>query len=152
MPVRLGLIAGLVMLSVTSSPAAQVPLSPRDALAALPRSVHNSEIRLDAVPGTAVRRLWININANEDNLRLYSPSGAQLDVDMQVSTALTPGASPLTIASFEALIPMTSLVQVAAARTVDGRVWGVPFRLQDTQLALLRAFVWQLIAVTDWRG
>ena len=77
MPVRLGLIACLVMLSVTSSPAAQVPSSPR--------------------------------------------------------------------------VPLTGLMQVAAARSVEGRVWGVPFRLLDAQLELLRAFVWQLIAGSEPR-
>jgi hypothetical protein len=166
----------------------QTPPSPRELLSRLPRSMHNSKIRVDAVPGTDRLRVWIN--PNEDDLRLYSPAGGQLDADIQISTTFTSGASPVAVdvlvetrgsttpgpgpqtfvlvadgrsvamtqrendasrsgdllfLSVEARLPMASVMQLATARRVDGRVWGVPFRFLDTQLELLRAFVWQVM-------
>lgn len=57
-------------------------------LTSLPASTHNSEIRRDPLADGRTRH-WIS--SNEDDLRLYTPAGGQLDADMQVSAA-SPGA------------------------------------------------------------
>jgi len=83
-------VAGWLVLSGWAVVDAQDALDPLTArLETLPRSAHNSTIRIDRVAGTNVVRVWID--ANEDDMRLYSPAGAQLDADVQVSALVRPG-------------------------------------------------------------
>lgn len=92
----LSLATLLVLRPVAAPPQAAAQTSRVDALAArlssLPSATHNSRIRSDGVPGTALVRVWID--ANEDDTRLYSPAGAQLDADFQISCVVGPGRLP----------------------------------------------------------
>lgn len=46
----------------------------------------------------------------------------------------------LLFLSIEAQMPYPDFLALATASRVEGRVWGIPFRLLDAQLELLRAF------------
>lgn len=120
-------VAGWLVLwgsAVTHAQDALDPLTVR--LETLPRSTHNSTIRTDRVAGTNVVRVWID--ANEDDMRLYSPAGAQLDADFQVSTLVRPGepAGPVSL-RFESHGPVDpgpgsrALVLRADARPLPAR-------------------------------
>jgi hypothetical protein len=61
-------------------------------LAALPHATHNSEIRVDPVVGSHAVRVWIN--SNEDDTRLYTPAGGQMDADFQLAAIVQPGEWP----------------------------------------------------------
>ena len=61
-------------------------------MAALPYATHNSELRADKIRETGMARVWIN--ANEDDTRLYTPAGGQMDVDFQISAVVRPGTIP----------------------------------------------------------
>jgi hypothetical protein len=61
-------------------------------VASMPQDRHNSEIRVDSVQGSDAVHIWIN--SNEDDTRLYTPAGGQLDMDFQVSALVRPGALP----------------------------------------------------------
>jgi hypothetical protein len=77
-----------------------------DRVAALPHGTHNSEIRVDPVAGSGAVRVWIN--SNEDDTRLYTPAGGQLDMDVEVSALVRPGALPDSVSL---LIETRGLVQ-----------------------------------------
>lgn len=111
---RLRLSAGLVAVCcclIASTRGAGVqPQSVTEALlgrlAALPHGTHNSEVRVDPVVGSSAVRVWIN--SNEDDTRLYTPAGGQLDMDVQVSALVRPGALPDSVSL---LIETRGLVQ-----------------------------------------
>lgn len=61
-------------------------------LAAMPHATHNSEIRADSLAGSEAMRIWIN--SNEDDTRLYTPAGGQMDADFQIEALVQPGRLP----------------------------------------------------------
>jgi hypothetical protein len=93
--VGIGLATLLVLLpAATTTTAAQA--SRVDALlarlSAMPGGTHNSRIRADPIEGTDLVRVWVD--ANEDDTRLYTPAGAQMDADFQVSCLVGRGRLP----------------------------------------------------------
>lgn len=92
-----------------------------EALTRLPRSEHNSAIRVDPMGPSGVRRIWID--ANEDDLRLYSPAGAQLDADLQLASVHRQGSSLSTVTMLVetrgGFVPGTGVQ--AFSLSVDGR-------------------------------
>jgi hypothetical protein len=151
-------------------------------LATLPQNPHNSEVLVDRSPGGTTR---VSIRPNEDDLRLYTPARAQMDVDVQPSYVFASGSLPgdislvvetrgtakpgpgdrrltlvadgtplffsqregpasasgtLLFLSIEARLSRESFLALVTASRVEGRVWGLPFVLLDSQLELLRAF------------
>jgi hypothetical protein len=61
-------------------------------LSTMPTGTQNSRIRADPVAGTDLIRVWVD--ANEDDTRLYTPAGAQMDADFQVSCLVGRGRLP----------------------------------------------------------
>jgi len=92
--VRIGLATLLLVPAVTAALAAQV--TRRDALlarlSAMPSGTHNSTVRVDPVAGSDLVRVWVD--ANEDDTRLYTPAGAQMDADFEVSCLVGRGRLP----------------------------------------------------------
>lgn len=54
----------------------------------------------------------------------------------------------LLFLSTEARVPFGGFLRLAVASRVDGRVWGIPFRLLDRQLEILRAYAVRVAAGT----
>lgn len=96
-------------------------------LATLPASSHNSELRRDTLADGSFRH-WIN--SNEDDLRLYTPAGGQLDADMQVSAEARagewPGVVSLRFESRGYLLPGPG--DQALRLQVDGRPLAITHR------------------------
>jgi hypothetical protein len=61
-------------------------------LAEMPFATHNSELRTDAIGGSDAMRIWIN--SNEDDTRLFTPAGGQMDIDFQIEARVWPGTLP----------------------------------------------------------
>ena len=193
--VRIGLATLLVLLpAMTATLAAQA--SRVDALLArlstMPAGTHNSRIRADPIAGTDLVRVWVD--ANEDDTRLYTPAGAQMDADFQVSClvgrgrlpdavsllfetrgGLEPGgqgpralviradsrvlavaqrenalarSGPLLFLSLQADVPFEEFLALTTSGAVEGRIWDVPFRMLDSQLDLLRAWVVRVVGIS----
>lgn len=83
----------LIPLAGMPSSAGQLDRAARiDRLFSLPTSTHNSELRVDRVSGRDLFRFWIN--SNEDDMRLYTPAGGQMDADVEVSAVSRAGQWP----------------------------------------------------------
>ena len=54
----------------------------------------------------------------------------------------------LLFLSTEVRVPFESFLRLATASVVDGRVWGIPFRLLDRQLEILRIYAVRVAAGT----
>lgn len=61
-------------------------------LATLRQDAHNSEVLVDRSERGGVTR--VSIRPNEDDLRLYTPARAQMDIDVQPSYVFAPGRLP----------------------------------------------------------
>ncbi len=97
--VRVGLATLLALLPmVHARPVAQLSSNAnglRARRSTMPSGTHNSRVRADPLPGTDLVRVWID--ANEDDMRLYTPAGAQMDADFQVSCLVARGRLPDTV-------------------------------------------------------
>ena len=119
------LLAFIVSLAGTSQPDLQLDRAARlDLLTSLPSSTHNSELRVDLPAGADLFRFWIN--SNEDDMRLYTPAGGQMDADFQVSAHTRAGQWPdiveLRLESRGYLMPgpgVASVILRADGRQVD---------------------------------
>lgn len=90
----LGVLAVCVV-SVAGTPQSGAPIdriARLDRLFSLPASTHNSELRADRIGSADLFRFWIN--SNEDDTRLYTPAGAQMDADFQVLAESRAGQWP----------------------------------------------------------
>ncbi|MCC7044119.1 MAG: hypothetical protein IT183_09665 [Acidobacteria bacterium] len=134
-----GLVAACCCLIASSGGAGIQSQSVTEALlsrlAALPHGTHNSEVRVDPVVGSSAVRVWIN--SNEDDMRLYTPAGGQMDMDVQVWALVRPGELPDSVSL---LIETRGLVQPgpgtqALAIRVDGR----PLSLAQRERPLARS-------------
>lgn len=91
--VRIGLATLLVLLpamTLTAQAGRVDALLAR--LATMPAGTQNSRIRADPIAGTDLVRVWVD--ANEDDTRLYTPAGAQMDADFQISCLVARGRLP----------------------------------------------------------
>jgi hypothetical protein len=93
-------------------------------LASLPRDIHHSEVRADYDAARDRTRVWIN--TNEDDSRVWSSGGAQLDMEFRASAVLPgragtrwPREVSLDIASLGTLRP--AIGPSALTLSADGR-------------------------------
>ena len=54
----------------------------------------------------------------------------------------------LLFLSTEVRVPFDGFLRLAAASSVDGRIWGIPFRLIDRQIEILRTYAVRVAAGT----
>ena len=115
-------------------------------LMALPRSTHHSEVRVDADAARAETRIWIN--TNEDDSRLWSPRGSQMDMEFRVSSvshgrdrARPPAHVTIEFATLGELRPVAG-VSPTLMVTADGR------NVDLTQLAAPEARSGALVFLT----
>lgn len=81
------------------------------------------------------------------------PQLAEFVADGQPITLTQRAGAPsrsgdLLFLSTEVRVPFESFLRLAAASAVDGRIWGIPFRLLDRQIEILRAYAVRVAAGT----